>query len=337
MGYQFKHALIQDAAYESMLKSRRQILHRKVGEVLETQFVEVLASQPEQIALHYTVGGLSKQAIPLWLKAGQLANQKHAHEEAIKHLETGLGLLPNLENEKEKHFTELEFLLPLGSAIVVSYGYWHPKALEVFSIAKDLAQKVEVNENLAFILYNLMVVYLQPEDYGTVNELMKYSLELGKDPKIGYLFNLFANHGIGCRGVQSGDHETGIKVLKEKVIDYYNPLIKIPPELTPGGNVKINANSYLAISLRISGYSDQAKKIVENQLSLTEQFQDSRTLFHIYTNGAWCILVGRAWKKAENLLKSICHLPRDLEIHFSFSSQKCSIILPGHSLAMEMR
>src|SRR5262249_37830899 len=94
--YVFKHALIQDAAYESLLKSTRQQYHQRIAQVLEAQFPEITVTQPELVAHHYTEAGLTEQAVLYWHKAGQSAAQRSAHVEAIVHLRQGLALLKTL-------------------------------------------------------------------------------------------------------------------------------------------------------------------------------------------------------------------------------------------------
>src|SRR5258705_7296609 len=94
--YVFKHALIQDAAYESLLKSTRQQYHQRIAQVLESQFPETAEAQPELLAHHYTEAGLIAQAVRYWHHAGQSAVQRSAHVEAISHLRQGLELLQTL-------------------------------------------------------------------------------------------------------------------------------------------------------------------------------------------------------------------------------------------------
>jgi len=91
--YTFKHALIQDAAYQSLLKSTRQQYHQRITHVLEEQFPEITGTQPELLAYHCTEAGLSEQAVAYWYKAGQSAIQRSAHVEAIAHLRQGLEFL----------------------------------------------------------------------------------------------------------------------------------------------------------------------------------------------------------------------------------------------------
>jgi predicted ATPase len=94
--YLFKHALIQDTAYQSLLKSMRQQYHQRIAQVLEAQFPETTETQPELLAHHYTEAGLLAQAVPYWRRAGQRAIQHSANLEAVGHLRKGLELLKTL-------------------------------------------------------------------------------------------------------------------------------------------------------------------------------------------------------------------------------------------------
>ncbi len=105
--YIFKHALIQDTAYESLLKSTRQHYHQRIAQVLEAEFPETKVTQPELLAHHYTEAGLIEQSITYWYKAGQSAIQRSAHVEAIAHLRQGLALLETLPETPERVQQEL--------------------------------------------------------------------------------------------------------------------------------------------------------------------------------------------------------------------------------------
>src|SRR2546425_3743027 len=99
--YTFKHALIQDTAYQSLLKSTRQQYHQRIAHVLEAQFPETAETQPELIAHHCTEAGLIEQAVGYWQKAGQSAVHRSAHREAIAHLRQGLEVLQDLPENRE--------------------------------------------------------------------------------------------------------------------------------------------------------------------------------------------------------------------------------------------
>ena len=103
--YLFKHALIQDVAYQSLLKSKRQQYHSQIAQVLEVRFADTTATQPELLAHHYTEASLTDKAIPYWQQAGQRALQHSAHAEAVGHFTKGLELLKTLPETPERRGT----------------------------------------------------------------------------------------------------------------------------------------------------------------------------------------------------------------------------------------
>src|SRR5713226_4969067 len=124
--YLFKHALIQDAAYQSLLKSTRQQYHNKIAQMLEEQFAEAKETQPELLAHHCTEAGLSAQAIPYWQRAGQRAIARSAYIEAISHLTKGLELLSSLPDTLERTEQELMLQIALGVPLVATKGWAAP-------------------------------------------------------------------------------------------------------------------------------------------------------------------------------------------------------------------
>ena len=136
--YSFKHALVRDAAYESLLKSRRQQLHGQIARALEERFADIVASQPEIVAHHFTEAGLVDPAIDYWLKAGNLALSRSANAEAVKHLRQGIELTQSQAPSAERLRKELDFYLALGPAMAATEGYATPETLRVFSHARDL-------------------------------------------------------------------------------------------------------------------------------------------------------------------------------------------------------
>ena len=115
--YTFKHALVQDAAYNSLLKRRQQELHGKIARVIEQRFPNIKITEPEVLAHHLTEGGLAEAAIPLWQAAGELAFKRRAMAEAIAHLSRGLGLVSTLPRSSERDASELGLRTRLESSV----------------------------------------------------------------------------------------------------------------------------------------------------------------------------------------------------------------------------
>src|SRR5207245_4657095 len=125
--YRFKHALVQDAAYASLLKSRRRELHGRVARVLAEQFVEVAETRPEVVAYHYEHAGEAARAVTYYQRAGEQAGARSAHEEAAVHLRRGMALLPALPEAAERNRREAHLQLALGASLIAVRGYSHPE------------------------------------------------------------------------------------------------------------------------------------------------------------------------------------------------------------------
>ena len=120
--YLFKHALVQDAAYSTLLRGRRQPLHARVAAALETHFADLVERQPELLAHHLTAAGNTQRAVGQWLKAGRHAAARLAYREAIAHLERGLGLLNSLPESPSRNGREIELQLALGLCLLTGKG-----------------------------------------------------------------------------------------------------------------------------------------------------------------------------------------------------------------------
>ena len=307
--YQFKHALIQDAAYESMLKSRRQQLHLQVADVMEQKFKEVTQIQPELLAHHYTEAGRPLLAIPIWLQAGQQASQKNATAEAIAHLEKGIGLLPHLKTDSERNNLELDFRLTLGGTYVVSHGFPHPIVKETFNRARDIAQTIEVSPKLALVLFNLLSYYFNTEDYQAQQELVDYMTKLAKDPEHGYWFDIFS-HQIDATGAVLRGEFSRSKLIFEYILRRFDPSFPFPWALAPSGYLEIGTKSWLMVCLQIMGHMDEAKDLCDRHLSYAKEHKDSMTLYHIYTFPALYKLEAREWSECEKILEEYLPIVR---------------------------
>jgi class 3 adenylate cyclase/tetratricopeptide (TPR) repeat protein len=137
----FKHALIQETAYQSMLKNTRRRYHQKIAEVLVKQFPDLAAAQPEIIAHHYSEAGLKTEAISYWQQAGQRAVERFANQEAIAHLTKGLELLKDQPEIPEHTRQELMLQLAMGPTLSSLKGFAAPEVEAAFSRAFTLSQQ----------------------------------------------------------------------------------------------------------------------------------------------------------------------------------------------------
>src|SRR5690242_2985038 len=158
--YTFKHALVQDAAYDSLLKRRRQELHGKIARVIEQRFPTIQITEPEVLAHHLTAAGRAEAAIPLWQKAGELALQRTALTEAIAHLNQGLDLVATLPSSSERDAGELELRTHLGMAWMALQGWAAPEVWTSLYPALALAKSLGRHDPLVPILWGLFLLIL---------------------------------------------------------------------------------------------------------------------------------------------------------------------------------
>jgi len=153
--YTFKHALVQDAAYDSLLKSRRQPLHSKIARVIEERFPNIKNTEPEVLAHHLTAAGLTEAAVPLWHSAGTLGLKRMALNEAISHLNRGLELISTLPSSSERDASELELRIVLGTAWMALKGWPAQELGSALHPALALAKSLKRDDALLPILWGL--------------------------------------------------------------------------------------------------------------------------------------------------------------------------------------
>src|SRR5215471_3065165 len=135
--YVFKHALTQEVTYDSLLTTRRQVLHAAAGHALERLYPDWLVERSEELAHHYTEAGLNERAVGYWHKASQNAIQRSAHVEAIAHLRQGLELLKTLPETLERTQREVDMLIALGGSLNATKGTASPEVGATYTRARQ--------------------------------------------------------------------------------------------------------------------------------------------------------------------------------------------------------
>ena len=153
--YVFKHALIQDAAYQSLLKSTRQQYHQRIAQVLEAQFPEIGETQPELLAHHYTEAGLTAQAIAYWQRAGQRAIAALGQSGSDQPSHQGAGAAHDPPGDPERTQQELDLQIALGPALMATKGWAAPEVEQAYARARELCQQVGETPQLFPVLWGL--------------------------------------------------------------------------------------------------------------------------------------------------------------------------------------
>lgn len=265
--YSFKHALVQDAAYESLLRRRRQVLHLQVVDAIEKQFPEIVQRQPELLARHCTEAGTTEKAIEYWKLAAQLAMDRSATKEAIAHLNAGLQNVKTLpESDADRHRRELELQLAIGSALVAAHGFAAPETEQAYVRARELCQKLNDRERLFPVLYGLCLFHLYSADLDAAQaasgQLLKLS-EAINEP--GPLF--FAQRAAGVSSYPAGDF-TAARGHLEEALSLYDPKKHRTPAFVYAFDPQVVCLDYLARTLLPLGLLDQA--IERNEEAVAE-------------------------------------------------------------------
>jgi class 3 adenylate cyclase/tetratricopeptide (TPR) repeat protein len=183
--YTFKHALIRDAAYDSLLKSRRQELHGKIAQALEAHFSSIKQTEPALLAHHLTEAGNAEGAIPLWHKAGELAIKRMALSEAISYLDQGLELITTVAHSGERDASELALRTLLGTAWRALKGWAAPEVAKSVGPALALAKSLKRDDTLAPIYMALFLNVLAngrvAESLSWLNEMLDTANETGNE------------------------------------------------------------------------------------------------------------------------------------------------------------
>ncbi|MFC1717949.1 AAA family ATPase, partial [Candidatus Poribacteria bacterium] len=267
--YTFKHALIRDAAYESLLKSKRQQYHQQIAQALAERFPETTETQPEIVAHHYTEAGLDEQAVPYWQKAGKQAIERSANVEAIGHLTQGLELIRNLLETPEHIQQELEFQLSLGSALIAARGYGLPEVAATFNRARELCQKLGETPQIFPALRGLAVFYYLRPDLQTARELGEQLLKIAQnsqDPSLLVEAHVVLGETLFCLG----DFALSLEHM-EQGFALYNPQKHRDLAFVYSRDSGTQCLNYISMSLFHLGYPDKAlEKTCESQKLASE-------------------------------------------------------------------
>jgi predicted ATPase len=264
--YLFKHALIQEVAYQSLLKSKRQQSHQQIAQVLQEQFPEVRETQPELLAHHYTAAGLTAQAIPYWQKAGQRALERSANVEAVSHLSKGLELLQTLPDTPARTRQELDLQITLGPALMATKGYAAPEVAQAYARARELCQQVGETPQLLPILLGLGRFYHMRGEHRIARELGEQLLKLAQhmqDPDLlAETYQL-----LGAISLYMGE-PTQAKAYLEQGIAFPSLQQRHSRIVLYGQDVKVACLSAKSHTLWLLGYPEQALQCSEKALTL---------------------------------------------------------------------
>ena len=286
--YRFKHALIQDAAYENLLKSRRQVLHRRIAETLRDRFADKAAAEPEVLAHHFTQAGLTDSAIEWWGKAGDQALRRSAFQEAIAHLGKAIKMADR-ENEAAPQAgassaaapsQRLKLQTSYGQAMMWSKGYAAPETAAAFARAQELAADGESTSERFVTYVGQWGVKVVSADLKAAREIAETMLhEAGPDAQTPEA--LTAHRLVAVVSLCQGNFAAA-RIHSEKVLMIDDSGWDRDVKLRFGHDSRIAAFCYLGLSRWTLGEVGSARQQIEKAITSAAESAHVPTLANTY-------------------------------------------------------
>jgi predicted ATPase len=278
--YLFKHALVQDTAYSTLLRGPRQALHRRIAEALEQRFPDVVETRPEIVAHHYGEAAIADKAITYWHLAGKLSVAKSAVREAIAQLRRGLGLLDGLSETRERNQLELDIHVTLTQALMARKGYADPETVAALERANWLVtETAAVGTPLHFsVLYGLWVSNNSAGAIAAGHEHATNFLSSAQSqPSSG---PLLVGHRILAHSlIYSGDYRAALAHF-ETAASLYRPDEHRDSAFHYGQDIGVSAFVVLSWALWHRGYPDQSARAADRALAYSRELGHAHTLAH---------------------------------------------------------
>ncbi len=283
--YHFKHALVQEAAYSTLPKKPRRLLHARIAKVLESRFAERVKLEPELLAYHYEEAGLAGPAVEYWFRAARRDAERSANSEALNHFHRALELLKDLPQGPERDALELELLIARGAPLLTVKGYASHEIEKNFLRAKELSQKHSDSEHHCLAIWGLWVFHLVGGHADTARGLAENLLALaGRAQNPDLLIR--AHESVGSsyfflgRFDEAKAHQLAAKALFDP---NQNRSHALPYTQDPG----ITARIILAWVFWILGEVDQVEPLALEALAMARELEHPFTLVFALTSLSW--------------------------------------------------
>ncbi|MEO8605631.1 MAG: adenylate/guanylate cyclase domain-containing protein, partial [bacterium] len=288
--FTFKHALVQDTAYRSLLKGVRQTVHRRIARALEAHFPERAAAEPEVVAHHYDLAGLVAEATDFYRLAGERLAQRSANEEAIGHLRRALALVETLPEGGERDRHELGLQMAIGVPIAAARGWSSPDYEQTYARARTLATQIGATPEMPRLIEAMAAAYLLKGDLATSAELAGEAMTAAQ--RTGEPFDLLLGHvSSGCPWMFKGDFGRALHHF-EAAIGIYDPARHAPLAHEVGFDRGIVAHAYAGLCHTYLGQLDRARDCAEHAIVLARCTDHQLTLVNTLMEAA-CVYYER--------------------------------------------
>jgi class 3 adenylate cyclase/predicted ATPase len=264
--YTFKHALVHESAYQSLLKSTRRALHERIARVLEERFPERVASGPEEMARHCAAGGLIEEAIAYYQRAGEHATERSANDEAVGHLIRAIDLLGELPEGSHRNEWELVLQVSLGALLTAAKGWGSGEAERAYGRARELCERSGETRQLFQVVRGLVTFYAARAELETAHEQCERLLRLAESG--GEASELLTAHQhLAILFLYEGDPVSALE-HHERALAFYDPADRESFLRRYGEDPGVFVRNYLAWTLWIAGHPDRAVDVAREAIQL---------------------------------------------------------------------
>jgi tetratricopeptide (TPR) repeat protein len=287
-GYTFKHALIRDATHEIMTRDRRQALHARIADALETRFAQTVANQPEVLAWHLKEALCIEKAVARWLQAGRSAMLRSAMGEALNHLQQGIADIRTLEESPWRLRNELALTIAAGMAQIATQGYAVASTGATFSKARDLCERLGDPPQLLSVLHGLWTHTLLRGRFSSAQTQAREILSRGEargDP----LWRLTGHRSSGVAYFPLGEFDDSAREL-EAGLALYDRAQRTTYATTTLDDPRVVMLTYLSWSYMCSGRLGEAIARSKESVAEAREMGQVYTLAHALTGAAFVAL-----------------------------------------------
>ncbi|UWU77877.1 AAA family ATPase [Bradyrhizobium huanghuaihaiense] len=307
--YSFKHALVQDAAYATLVRAKRQRLHARIAAALDQHFPETVQAQPELLAHHYTKAELAEPAIDYWLRAGQAEIARSATAEAIAQLIKGLELITVLPDDAARWRRELELQVALGVALMAAKGWAAPEVGQANARARDLCERLGDTSRLFPVLYGewvFHVVRAELESGRTAGEDLLSRAQEQNDAAA----ETVGNRIVGTAALLRGEPAVA-RIHLERTLALYDPAAHRSLAFLFAQDPRVSGLSVLSWALFALGHPEQARTRSEEALTDAKELSHRNTLGYALLYGCILSQLSRDRGEAEDRANSLIALAAD--------------------------
>lgn len=283
--YHFKHALVQEAAYSTLPKKPRRLLHARIAKALESHFAERVNREPELLGYHYEQAGLAGPAVEYWFRAARRDAERSANIEALNHFSRALDVLKDLSQGPERDAVELEILIARGAPLLTVKGYASDDIEHNFRRAKELSQENSDSEHHLLAIWGLWVFQFVGGHADTARGLAENLLALANreqnsDLRIRAHMSVGSSYFFLGRFEEAKTHQLAAKTLFDP---NRNRSHDLPYTQDPG----ITARIILAWTCWILGEVDQVEPLALEALGMARELEHPFTLVFALTSLSW--------------------------------------------------